>query len=67
MVPQNVGNRGLAETASRMAEYEAPVLSNITSGQRLLRGPGANPAQHILRVQPDGWLAGHRLMKSLRH
>lgn len=36
VVPQNVGNRGLAQTASRMAEYEAPVLSNITSGQDLL-------------------------------
>ncbi|WP_368818124.1 type VI secretion system domain-containing protein [Klebsiella variicola] len=61
----NVGNRGLAQTASRMAEYEAPVLSNITSGQDLLAQ--ARTLTAYLRVQPDGWLAAHRLMKSLRH
>ncbi|HCD4104379.1 TPA: type VI secretion system protein TssA [Klebsiella pneumoniae] len=65
VVPQNVGNRGLAQTASRMAEYEAPVLSNITSGQDLLAQ--ARTLTAYLRVQPDGWLAAHRLMKSLRH
>ncbi|MEK5773080.1 type VI secretion system domain-containing protein, partial [Acinetobacter variabilis] len=51
--------------ASRMAEYEAPVLSNITSGQDLLAQ--ARTLTAYLRVQPDGWLAAHRLMKSLRH
>lgn len=48
-----------------MAEYEAPVLSNITSGQDLLAQ--ARTLTAYLRVQPDGWLAAHRLMKSLRH
>lgn len=48
-----------------MAEYEAPVLSNITSGQDLLAR--ARTLTAYLRVQPDGWLAAHRLMKSLRH
>ncbi|VTM55230.1 type VI secretion-associated protein, VC_A0119 family [Klebsiella pneumoniae] len=62
MVPQNVGNRGLAQTASRMTEYEAPVLSNITSGQDLLAQ--ARTLTAYLRVQPDGWLAAHRLMKA---
>ncbi len=38
---------------------------NITSGQDLLAQ--ARTLTAYLRVQPDGWLAAHRLMKSLRH
>ena len=43
----------------------APVLSRITSGQDLLTQ--ARTLMGYLRDQPDGWLAAHRLMKSLRH
>ncbi|MBH2866274.1 type VI secretion system protein TssA, partial [Serratia marcescens] len=43
----------------------APVLTRITSGQDLLAQ--ARTLTGYLREQPDGWLAAHRLMKSLRH
>ena len=39
--------------------------SRITSGQDLLAQ--ARTLTEYLREQPDGWLAAHRLMKSLRH
>ncbi len=41
------------------------MLSRITSGQDLLAQ--ARTLTGYLREQPDGWLAAHRLMKSLRH
>lgn len=41
------------------------MLTRITSGQDLLAQ--ARTLTGYLREQPDGWLAAHRLMKSLRH
>lgn len=41
------------------------MLTRITSGQDLLAH--ARTLTSYLREQPDGWLAAHRLMKSLRH
>ncbi|EKY3232787.1 type VI secretion system protein TssA [Cronobacter malonaticus] len=43
----------------------APVISAITSGRDLL--DQARQLADYLRNQPDGWLAAHRMMKSLRH
>jgi type VI secretion system protein VasJ len=60
VVPQNAGNK-----AQHTTEPDAPVLSRITSGQDLLAQ--ARTLTGYLRDQPDGWLAAHRLMKSLRH
>jgi len=65
VVPQNAGNRALSQTAAHITEPDAPVLSRITSGQDLLAQ--ARTLTGYLREQPDGWLAAHRLMKSLRH
>lgn len=62
VVPQNVGHKA---QASYTTEADAPVLSRITSGQDLLAQ--ARTLTGYLREQPDGWLAAHRLMKSLRH
>lgn len=65
VVPQNAGNKAQSQTSSLMTEHDAPALSHITSGQDLL-AQGRILAEY-LRAQPDGWLAAHRLMKSLRH
>ncbi|HEX4500364.1 MAG TPA: type VI secretion system protein TssA [Scandinavium sp.] len=62
VVPQNAG--GNAQT-SHVTDRDAPVLSRITSGQDLLAQ--ARTLTEYLREQPDGWLAAHRLMQSLRH
>ena len=43
----------------------APELSGITSGQYLL-SQARVPARY-LRDQPDGWLSGHHLIKSIRY
>ncbi|MCS5961031.1 type VI secretion system domain-containing protein [Klebsiella pneumoniae subsp. pneumoniae] len=48
-----------------MAEYEAPVLSNITSGQDLL-AQARNPRQQYLKCSTRWLVCAHRLMKSLR-
>ncbi|WP_333849362.1 type VI secretion system protein TssA [Leclercia sp.] len=64
VVPQNAGNKAQSQ-ASLSTEHDAPVLSRITSGQDLLAQ--ARILTGYLREQPDGWLAAHRLMKSLRH
>ena len=64
VVPQNVGNKAQTQI-SHTTESDAPVLRRITSGQDLLAQ--ARTLTGYLREQPDGWLAAHRLMKSLRH
>ncbi|WP_259565999.1 type VI secretion system protein TssA [Enterobacter sichuanensis] len=64
VVPQNAGHRAQSQ-ASHTTGPDAPVLSRITSGQDLLAQ--ARTLTEYLREQPDGWLAAHRLMKSLRH
>ncbi|WP_201285251.1 type VI secretion system domain-containing protein, partial [Klebsiella pneumoniae] len=42
-----------------------PALSPITSGQELLTQ--ARILAKYLGDQPEGWLAAHHLMKSIRH
>lgn len=63
VVPQNASNK--AQASSYPAENEALALSRIASGQDLLAQ--ARTLTGYLREQPNGWLASHRLMKSLRH
>ncbi|MNG62916.1 hypothetical protein D3C79_211270 [compost metagenome] len=65
VVPQNAGNTTPTPQNSDFTDPNAPVLSRITSGQDLLAQ--ARTLTEYLREQPDGWLAAHRLMKSLRH
>ena len=65
VVPQNAGNKAQSQNSTHTPESDAPVLSRITSGQDLLAQ--ARTLTGYLREQPDGWLAAHRLMKSLRH
>ncbi|MGV3344892.1 type VI secretion system protein TssA [Enterobacteriaceae bacterium LUAb1] len=60
VVPQNV-----SEGTSASVQGNMPELSRITSGQDLLAQ--ARTLTAYLREQPDGWLAAHHLMKSLRH
>jgi type VI secretion system protein VasJ len=64
VVPQNAVIRR-SHSLTHATESDAPVLSRITSGQDLLAQ--ARTLTGYLREQPDGWLAAHRLMKSLRH
>ncbi|MGC4125471.1 type VI secretion system protein TssA [Enterobacter sp.] len=65
VVPQNASNQTRSPQPSHTTEQDAPVLSRITSGQDLLAQ--ARTLTGYLREQPGGWLAAHRLMKSLRH
>ena len=65
VVPQNASNQTRSQQPSHTTEQDAPVLSRITSGQDLLAQ--ARTLTGYLREQPGGWLAAHRLMKSLRH
>lgn len=65
VIPQNASSKTREHPAFHTAEQDAPVLSRITSGQDLLAQ--ARTLTGYLREQPDGWLAAHRLMKSLRH
>ncbi|MEG6445005.1 type VI secretion system protein TssA [Enterobacter roggenkampii] len=65
VVPQNAGNKAQSQPFTHATESDAPVLNRITSGQDLLAQ--ARTLTGYLREQPDGWLAAHRLMKSLRH
>jgi len=64
-VPQNACNKVQPQTSMHTTEPDMPVLSRITSGQDLLTQ--ARTLTGYLREQPNGWLAAHRLMKSLRH
>ncbi|WPA29250.1 type VI secretion system protein TssA [Klebsiella quasipneumoniae] len=63
VVPQNASST--PAFVPDMTGSTAPVLTRITSGQDLLAQ--ARTLTGYLREQPDGWLAAHRLMKSLRH
>ncbi|MGL4203953.1 MAG: type VI secretion system protein TssA, partial [Enterobacter roggenkampii] len=65
VVPQNASSQTRAQQSSHTTEQDAPVLGRITSGQDLLAQ--ARTLTGYLREQPGGWLAAHRLMKSLRH
>lgn len=65
VVPQNASSSKAISQTSHSTESNAPVLSRITSGQDLLAQ--ARILTAYLREQPEGWLAAHRLMKSLRH
>lgn len=65
MVPQNASSQTRTQSSFHAAEFDAPVLSCITSGQDLLAQ--ARILTGYLREQPEGWLAAHRLIKSLRH
>lgn len=65
VVPQNASSQTRASSSSHTEESDTPMLSRITSGQDLLAQ--ARTLTGYLREQPDGWLAAHRLMKSLRH
>lgn len=60
LVPQTSREEG----ASTVSAPSAPVMSAITSGRDLL--DQAKVLAKYLRDQPDGWLAGHHLMKSVR-
>lgn len=63
VVPQNASEK--APVSSSAAVQNTPELSRITSGQDLLTQ--GRMLAGFLREQPDGWLAAHHLMKSLRH
>ncbi|MBP1129035.1 type VI secretion system protein VasJ [Serratia sp. PL17] len=65
VVPQNASDTPQNTYASDATGSTAPVLGRVTSGQDLLAQ--ARTLTGYLREQPDGWLAAHRLMKSLRH
>lgn len=65
MLPQNAGNQAQSQISTHTTGSDAPVLNRIASGQDLLAQ--ARTLTGYLRQQPDGWLAAHRLMKSLRH
>jgi len=65
VIPQNASSNGQSPTPSHTTEHDAPVLNRVTSGQDLLTQ--ARTLAEYLREQPNGWLAAHRLMKSLRH
>ncbi|HFJ4335217.1 TPA: type VI secretion system protein TssA [Enterobacter hormaechei] len=61
VVPQNVSDTGHAATS----HVSVPSLTGIASGQELLSQ--ARILADYLRIQPDGWLSAHRLIKNLRH
>lgn len=65
MVPQHASNTAQTSHRSDTTDNHAPTLSRITSGQDLLAQ--ARTLTGYLRERSDGWLAAHRLMKSLRH
>lgn len=57
VIPQN-------SSPSRHAASDAPALKAVSSGRDLL--DQAKLLASFLRDQPNGWLSGHRLMKSIR-
>lgn len=57
VIPQN-------SSPSRHAAPDAPALKAVTSGRDLL--DQAKLLAKYLRDQPNGWLSGHHLMKSIR-
>lgn len=65
LVPQHASGQASPAALPSVEEPQVPVMSRITSGQELLAQ--ARTLAEYLREQPEGWLAAHRLMKSLRH
>ncbi|MBO1632300.1 type VI secretion system protein TssA [Yersinia pseudotuberculosis] len=57
VIPQN-------SSTPRHAASDAPALKAVSSGRDLL--DQAKLLASFLRDQPNGWLSGHRLMKSIR-
>ncbi|ULH11533.1 type VI secretion system protein TssA [Serratia marcescens] len=65
VVPQNSADSPPCISATAMHAPPGPTGTTIASGRDLL-----DLARHMtvwLNEQPDGWLAAHRLMKTLRH
>lgn len=60
VIPQNV-----SDTTPAPGSMTVSAQSKITSGQELLSQ--ARVLAKYLSDQPDGWLSGHHLMKSIRH
>ncbi len=63
VIPQNSGTTE-SVSSSVSASADTPALKAVTSGRDLL--DQARLLAKYLRDQPDGWLSGHRLMKSIR-
>lgn len=61
VIPQNSGP---AVSTSSAGSSDAPVMKPVTSGRDLL--DQAKLLAGFLRDQPNGWLSGHHLMKSVR-
>ncbi|MCZ7837048.1 type VI secretion system protein TssA [Atlantibacter hermannii] len=61
VIPQNSGS---SVSAPSSMSADAPALKPVTSGRDLL--DQAKLLAGFLRDQPNGWLSGHRLMKSVR-
>jgi len=62
VVPQTAADGPASQSSSASA---APALAAISSGRDLL--DQARTLAAYLRDQPGGWLAAHRLMKTIRH
>lgn len=60
LVPQN----SREESKTNVSSTSAPVINAVTSGRDLL--DQAKMLAKYLREQPEGWLAGHHLLKSIR-
>ncbi|WMY76057.1 type VI secretion system protein TssA [Buttiauxella selenatireducens] len=60
VIPQNSGT----PTVSNTSTADAPSLKAVTSGRDLL--DQARLLAKYLHDQPNGWLSGHHLMKSIR-
>ncbi len=62
VIPQNSGSASGSSASG--APSDAPQLKAVVSGRDLL--DQAKLLAKYLRDQPDGWLSGHHLMKSVR-
>lgn len=60
VIPQNSSTTG----TSSASQADTPALKPVVSGRDLL--DQAKLLAKYLRDQPDGWLSGHHLMKSIR-
>ena len=60
LVPKN----SREESEANVSATSAPVMNTVTSGRDLL--DQAKMLAKYLREQPEGWLAGHHLLKSIR-
>ncbi|EKT56017.1 type VI secretion system protein TssA [Providencia burhodogranariea] len=64
LVPQNIRSSEGTRTTSALSSGQNGSLAPIQSGRELL--DQAKVLANYLRSQPNGWLSGHRLMKSVR-